>query len=171
MSETRARIEAAVATDPGIHFSGLVRALDLAPGQVQYHVRRLRRADALVAEDHRGRTHYYPPEYGDWERRAIATLRRETARDVVAHLLEHGESDPTTVAETIGIARSTLEWHLGALVAADVVQKRCGDGNRVILVPTRPERTAELLATVAPSFAARMVDRFERLVDGLIEDE
>ncbi|MGM0397617.1 MAG: winged helix-turn-helix transcriptional regulator, partial [Halobacteriota archaeon] len=38
MVETRTRIAEAVRTQPGIHFNGLVRSLDLATGQVQYHL-------------------------------------------------------------------------------------------------------------------------------------
>jgi len=169
VSETRERILDAVEADPGIHFREVARSLDLAPGQVQYHVRKLRGSDALVAEDHRGRTHYYPPTYDPAERRAIAALRRETARDVVADLLERDERRPAEVAESVGVARSTLEWHLDALVAADLVEKR-RDGNRVTLALTRPGETAELMATVAPSLAVRLVDRFERLFDALAED-
>lgn len=170
MSETRERIRRVVEDEPGIHFRGVARSLDVAPGQVQYHVRQLRRSDAVVAEDHRGRTHYYPPSLDPWERQALAVLRRETARDVVAYLLEHGESDPETVTGAVGIARSTLEWHLETLVEAGLVEKQRNEGNRVTLAPVQPEQTAELLATVAPSLAGRLVDRFERLVDGLVED-
>lgn len=170
MSETRERIRSAIAADPGIHFRALGRSLGLPPGQIQHHVRRLRRSDAVVEEAHGGRTHYYPPTFDAWERRAIAALRRETARDVVVHLLEHGDSRPAAVAESVGVARSTLEWHLETLVEAGVVEKRRGDGNRVTLVPVRSEEAARLLATVAPSLAGRLVDRFERLVDALVED-
>ena len=170
MSETRDRIRDAVEDDPGVHFRELVRSLDLAQGQVQHHVRRLQRSDALVTEDYRGRTHYYPPAFDARERRAIAALRRETARDVVTFLLAQGESAPATVVESVGVARSTLEWHLEALVAAGLVEKRRGDGNRVTLAPTDPDEAARLLATVDPSLARRLVDRFERLVDALVED-
>lgn len=170
MSETRERILRTVEADPGIHFRGLTRSLDLAPGQVQYHVRELRGSDAVVAEDHRGRTHYYPPTYDLWERRAIAVLRRETARDVVAVLLERGQGRPAAVADSVGVARSTLEWHLETLVEADIVEKRRDDGNRVTLVLTRPAETGALLARVAPSLAGRLVDRFERLFDAFVED-
>ena len=40
-TDTRERIAAHVEHNPGVHFSELVRDLDLAPGQVQYHLRRL----------------------------------------------------------------------------------------------------------------------------------
>jgi hypothetical protein len=68
MTETRTRTADHIRTHPGIHFNALVRALDLAPGQTQYHLKRLLADNTVVAEHLYGRTHYYPPDYNDWER-------------------------------------------------------------------------------------------------------
>ena len=165
MSDTRERIRDHVAANPGVHFRALVRDLDLATGQVQYHLARL---EDVRVERVNGRTHYYPPGYDAWERGALALLRRETARDVVAALYDAGEARPAAVADRVGIARSTLEHHLDGLVSSDVVRKE-RDGNRVTLSLVRPEETVALLGTVEPSLAERLTDRFERLVDGLLE--
>lgn len=168
MNATRERVAAHVREDPGVHFNALVRALDVAPGQAQHHLRRLV-ADGRVAEAALyGRTHYYPPEYDDWERRALALLRRETAAGVVAHLLEHGERRPATVAEDVGIARSTLSWHVSRLVEAGVVEKR-RDG-ALTLALARPEATLCLLDAADPTLPERLVDRFTRLVDALLTE-
>ena len=167
MSETRRSIAEHVRENPGVHFSAVVRGLDLAPGQVQYHLRRL--DDEVVAEELRGRTHYYPPGYDDWERAALATFRRETARDVLAHLLAVGETTPSELTDELGVARSTVEWHLDDLVAHDIVDKR-REANRVYLELARPEATADLLGEITPSLPERMVDRFTRLVDGFVGD-
>ncbi|MFC4356744.1 winged helix-turn-helix transcriptional regulator [Halobium salinum] len=183
MSEVRGRIEEHVRRNPGVHFNELVRALDLAPGQVQHHLYRLLdgpsastasvgshgEGASLLAEERYGRTHYYPPTFDEWERGALALVRRETSRDVLRYLLEHGPSAPAAVAEELGIARSTLEWHLGHLVECDVVEKERDDRGRVTLVLARPEATLDLLAAVSPSLPERFVDRFTRLVDGLLE--
>jgi predicted transcriptional regulator len=166
MSETRDRIEAFVADNPGIHFSELVRRLDVARGQIQYH---LRRTDSVVSTDFSGRTHYFPPKYDERERERIAALRRETASDATAVLLRRGPSGPETVADHIGVARSTLEWHLDHLEAADLVEKRRDDRGRVTLALVDPEETLSLLETVDPGIAVRLVDRFARLLDGLLE--
>lgn len=168
MTEARRRIAARVRERPGIHFNELVRSLDLAPGQVQYHLRQLLGEDLRVERLY-GRTHYYPPEFGEWERGVLALVRRETARDVLGYLLERGPSEPAAVADAVGIARSTLEWHLDHLLERDVVEKRYGDGNRVTLVLARPDETARLLASVSPSLPERFVDRFTRLVDDLLD--
>jgi predicted transcriptional regulator len=169
MSQTRTQLRDHIEANPGVHFNELVRTLDLAPGQVQYHVRRLLRSDAVVSESIYGRTHYFSPAFDEWERGVLALFRRETARDVLGHLLEHGSARPAEVADAVGIARSTLEWHLDHLTEQDVVRKR-RDGNRVVLELERPEATRQLLADVSPSLPGRFVDRFTRLVDSLLEE-
>lgn len=170
MSETRSHIATHVRAHPGVHFSRLVRALDLAPGQVQYHLRQLAAGDVVVAEAMYGRTHYYPPGYDSWERGALALLRRETARDVVAVLLADGPSRPAAVADRADVARSTLEWHLARLVECDLVEKRRVDGGAVVLEPARPDDTVRLLRDVDPTLLARLVDRYARLVDRLLAE-
>ncbi|MFC7229472.1 winged helix-turn-helix transcriptional regulator [Salinirubellus salinus] len=167
MTETRDLIAARVRADPGVHFNELVRALDLAPGQVQYHLRRL---EWVVAADLYGQTHYYPPGYDADERRALALLRRETAADVVAVLLEAGALPATDVAERVGIARSTLSWHLDRLTEAELVRDDRDARNRVVLSLVDPEGTARLLRRAEPSTPGRLVDRFTRLVDSLLAE-
>lgn len=169
MSGVRSAIARRIDEEPGIHFNEIVRTLDLAPGQVQHHLRQLTGEEAVVEESLYGRTHYYPPEFDDWERSALALARRETTRDVLLYLLREGEARPTEVTDALGIARSTLAYHVDRLVEADLVEKRRGRGNSVTLVPTHPEETARLLGAVYPSLPRRMTDRFERLVDGLLE--
>lgn len=170
MTTTRERIAAHVEHSPGIHFRGLARALDIAPGQAQYHLRKLDREGAVVAETVGGRRHLFPPGYDERERLALATLRRETARDVLATLVRNGPSRPGAVADDLAIARSTLEWHLDRLVDASLVAKRRDEGGRVTLVLSDTALVADLLDDVEPTLPERLVDRFTRLVDDLLSD-
>ncbi|SDZ75838.1 hypothetical protein SAMN04488065_0080 [Haloplanus vescus] len=170
MSHHRDRIVSHVDTHPGVHFNELGRELDLATGQLQYHLGELRRADRVVAESLYGRTHYYTPEYDEWERTAVAVVRRETARDVVLYLVESGPSSPTAVADALDIARSTLEWHVGHLHEQALVEKRRDERGRVTLALAAPEETAALLRLVEPSVPDRLLDRFTRLVDNLVSE-
>ena len=167
MTETRSNIADTIRTRPGIHFSELIRSLDLASGQAQYHLKVLCKDDLIVAERLYGQTHYYPPTYEEWERRALALLCRETAGDIVAYLLANGPTRPATVAGDLEIARSTLEWHLDRLITHDLVDKHRDDG-QVMLAVDSPERTVELLREANPALRARLVDRFTRLVDKLL---
>lgn len=171
MTHQRTRIREFVSDHPGIHFNELTRALDLAPGQVQYHLKKLKRKDAITEESLYGRTHYYTPDYGPWERGALAVLRRETARDILVYLMTNGPSTPGIVADGLNIARSTLEWHLDHLVEQELVDKQRDTQNHITLVLSHPEETARMLRLVEPSVADRLVDRFTRLVDGLLAGE
>lgn len=168
MTETRQQIASHVETNPGVHFSAICRNLDIATGQGQYHLRRLVRNGTLIREDICGRTHYYPEAYPVIERRAMALLRRETTRELVLVLLEHGEMSPTDLVQQVGVARSTIEWHISNLLEYELVEKRIE--NRAVMVAlTRPEMMRELLVEIEPSLSDRLVDRFTRLVDSVIE--
>lgn len=153
-----------------MHFNGLVRALDLAPGQVQHHLKALLASDGVVAESLLGRTHYFPDGFDDWDRRALALLRRETARDIVVVLLDTGPASPSTVVDRLGIARSTLEWHLDRLEAVRLVEKTYDDRQHVTLDVARPQETAALLGEADPTLLQTLADRYTRLVDRLLAD-
>lgn len=168
MTSQRERLHDRIVASPGEHFNELVRTLDLAPGQVQYHLKKLEGETRVVEEHLYGRTHYYPPRYDAWERRAIAVIRRETARDVLFYLLEQGPSSPTEVADALDIARSTLEWHLDHLTEQRLVQKERDARNRVTLVAAKPTETLDLLQDITPTLPERMIDRFTRLVDRFV---
>jgi len=168
MNDTRERLLEHVREHPGRHASALGRELDLATGQLQYHLRRLRRADRVVADDWYGRTHYFPPGYDDQERERIALARRETARAVLVALLS-GERPAADLAEDVDVARSTLSYHVDRLREAGLVEQRRDERGRVHLSLSDPELTRSLLATVEPEMGDRLVDRFTRLVDDLLE--
>ncbi|AAV44641.1 MULTISPECIES: winged helix-turn-helix transcriptional regulator [Halobacteriales] len=170
MTHQRDRIHEYIATHPGEHFNALTRRLDLAPGQVQYHLRKLQNQERVVNLPLYGRTHYYTPEYDAWERGAIAVLRRETARDILFCVLEQGTSSPNAVTESLGIARGTLEWHLDHLTEQNLIEKHRDVNNHVTLVAAERTETARLLEEISPSLSDRMIDRFTRLVDNLLAD-
>lgn len=170
MTHQRTRIRNHVAAHPGIHFNELTRQLDLAPGQVQYHLKRLLSAQKLVEHQLYGRTHYFAPAYDEWEQGALALLRRETARDIVVCLLDRERATPGDVVDELDIARSTLEWHLDHLTAQGVVKKERDSHNRVTLTLERPVETAELLQVISPALPDRLVDRFTRLFDRLLDE-
>lgn len=169
MTTTRTSIVEAIDARPGIHFSELTRCLDVASGQVQYHLRQLEVEDAVVEDHISGQTHYYPLGFDAWERRVLAILRRETAGELVALLLEEEPVRPADVTTELNIARSTLDWHLERLVDVRLVEKRRHDGG-VILLTANPEETVKLLYDADPTLADRLVDRYTRLLDRFLAE-
>lgn len=166
---TESRLLAHVSKNPGIHFNALTRDLDLTPDKLQRLARDLESGGDLVVEQLYGKTHFYAGDHDEWERRALALLRRETSRDVLLYLLEADRASSSDVADAVGIARSTLEWHSERLIDAGLVEKR-RDGRVVELVVTRPNEVRELLPAVEPLLPERWIDRTTRLFDQLFED-
>lgn len=170
MSDTRNRIAEHIRAHPGVHFNGLVRALDLAPGQIQFHLKTLLGQNVFVEARLYGRTHYYPDEFDPWERQALALLRRETTRDIIAVLLEDAPASPGHVTDRVSIARSTLEWHLDRLEANEIVTKERDDNQQVTLVVNHQNELSALLRDADPTLLARLLDRYTRLVDHLLTE-
>ncbi|MFC6614211.1 winged helix-turn-helix transcriptional regulator [Halopenitus salinus] len=166
MSDTRDRIRRHVHATPGVHFRRIGRELDLATGQVQYHLRRLTREGSIVEEPVGGKTHYFDPSFDPWERRAIAFLRRETARGIIVRLAADGPKRPGALANELDLAESTISWHLSTLEEHDVIDRSATSPMTASLA--RPERTAELLDVVSPSLPDRIVDRFVRTLDDIL---
>lgn len=148
MTESRADIEAYVRAHPGSHFSAIVTNLDQATGQVQHHLSRLVRADRLERASVHGRTHYYPPGYDAKEKEMLALLRRESTRAIVTSLLETDGQRPDTLAATLGLARSTIEYHLEHLRDAGVLDKRRDTRGRVTVHLTNSRTVRRLLAEI-----------------------
>lgn len=165
MSEVRRAVRQHVESRPGVHFNQLARNLDIATGQAQYHLDRLLDAGAVQSERLRGRTHYFPEGYDAWERRTVALLRRETAREIIAAALDGDDPAAGELADRLDVARSTVSWHVSALVEAGVAEKVYDQRGRTHVRLTRPEETRRLLDAVSPSLPDRLVDRFTRLVD------
>ncbi len=158
-----------VSENPGIHFNALTRDLGLTPDKLQRLTRDLESDGDLVVEQLYGKTHFYTGDHDEWERRTLALLRRETSREVLLYLLETERAPASDVADAVGIARSTLEWHCDRLIDAGLVEKR-RDGRAVDLIVTRPDDVRDLLPVLSPSLPERWVDRTTRLFDQLFED-
>lgn len=170
MSATRTHIRECIRRNPGIHFNELRRTLDIATGQAQYHLRKLNREQQVEREEICGRTHFYPPTYTSWERGVIALLRRETSRELIAFLLRHEIATPEEIADRLDLARSTVEWHLSNLLEYDIATKRTDDSNRVVVELTDRQKIYRELREIEPGFTDRLVDRFTRMTDNLLED-
>lgn len=168
-SNTRGKILSHIQAHPGVHFNELTRNLDMATGQVQYHIHRLLRQDRIIANALYGRTHYYPPEYSEWEQGVLALARRETSREIVFYLLDAGKSTPSSVSSELSIARSTLEWHLTRLIEQDVVVKHRNEDGTVRIALSDPNQLITLLSAVTPRVHDQLTDRFMRFVDSLFE--
>lgn len=169
MNEVREKICNEIQASPGIHFNELVRRLAIAPGQAQYHLRRLTSSQSVVEHRLGGRTHYFADDMSEEDCLAIAVIRRETANAILSIVLDNGEIAPKHLSSQLEVAPSTVSYHLDRLEAAGLVEKGYGPNGKMRLSVPNPLRAEELLQATDPDMVDRLTDRFERLVDGLLD--
>lgn len=137
--EVRKRVYDAVRRYPGIHVRGLERNLGISAPLAQYHLRRLEEAGYVESHEQSGYSRYYPTSKGKSARVTredlplVGVLREEVPLHVTLLLLDHGPMTHTELVEQLGIAKSTVSYHLAKLTDVGLIERE-PDSQRVRLV-------------------------------------
>lgn len=146
-SDVPAAIRGYLATTPGAHFSKLRDDLRLGTGEAQYHLRRLRERGAVASWKDGDYRRYAPADrFSAFERRALGSLRRDTARGIVVGLLRDPDATGAELADQLDVSAPTVSKHAAELADAGLLDRT--DGYAL----TRPETTLLLLVRYADSF-------------------
>lgn len=163
----RADIYRCVVRTPGAHLRGIERLTRLPLGQVLYHLDRLERMGLVVSKRDAGFRRYYSASaVRRGERPVLAALRHDAPRRLILALLQRGPLPHKDLQEALGLAGSTLSFHLQRLLSAGVVERLPREEGRAFAL-AQPELARRELVRYRASFADPEVDRF---VDGLAED-
>lgn len=145
---------------PGTHLRGIERATALPLGQVLYHLDRLERMGLVVSARDAGFRRYFATRgIGRIEKRTLSALRSEAPRRIVLTLLARGPLPHKELQAALGVAGSTLSFHLQRLLAIEVLRRdRVGATNVYAL--TDPVLARRDLVYYRESFQDPEVDRF-----------
>lgn len=158
----RAAILRCVRDVPGIHLRQIERETQLALGQVLYHLDRLERMGALVGVRDAGFRRYFAAHHvARHDKPFVGALRQEVARRIQLALLTLGARTHGALRSYLGVAASTLSFHLQRLVGAGVVvRERAGNANVYSLADA--EATRRALVLYRESFRDPEVGRYVR---------
>jgi predicted transcriptional regulator len=145
---------------PGIHLRSIERRTDLPLGQVLYHLDRLERMGLVSSLRDRGFRRYYVTQtIGRGEKRMLAALRHATPRRILLALLRGPRRTHKELLDDVGVAGSTLSFHLQRLVEAGIL-RRLVDGGATRYEVAEPALAVETLVEHAASFNDGEVHRF-----------
>jgi DNA-binding transcriptional ArsR family regulator len=142
----------AVRARPGIHLRGLQRDLRMPIGSLEHHLRLLLKHQLVVSHKDGRRRSYYPS--GQTEQEDIPwlhCLRQDTWRRLLAGLLDDPEGDVDRFSQRLGLARSTVAYHLRRLNKAGLVE-RVQIGRDQLYQLAQPDRLRRILDQYAASF-------------------
>src|SRR5690348_8748672 len=118
-----------VARVPGAHLRGIERLSGLPLGQVLYHLDRLERMGLIVSTRDWGfRRYFVTRTVGRHEKKLLGALRHDAPRRIVLALLDRPEQSHKELQQAMGLAGSTLSFHLQRLVASEVIVRERREG-------------------------------------------
>jgi predicted transcriptional regulator len=126
----RRRVYRHVLQYPGIHLRGVEHQLGISSALASYHLHELEKGGWLRSYEMQGYTRWFPGRRSREatltrrERRMLGLLREEAALQVTLLLLERGEMTHGQLVEELGLAKSTVSYHLAKMERAGLVRRR-----------------------------------------------
>ncbi len=167
--ETRQRIFGVVRKNPGFSAREVQRQLGLGWGETAYHLDRMAEAGVLRRERAPNRDFYFASEVTWDDRRYLVFLRGEATRSILLALIENPGLSPADLAEKLGIARSTVYFHLTRLVRGGLLEGRLDNATRRYRV-AQPEQAIRLLRTYRENFGEEIVSRFAEIFGAIFPE-
>lgn len=132
---TRARIQAIVRADPGIHIRRIAALSGLSWNTIQYHLRRMETAGTVVSRKVQGNVCYFDREAGAFHGKQGQALLREPRNVLLArHLIDHGGSSQRELATELGLAASVIHRRITKFEEAGLVE-RVPEGRSMLVFP------------------------------------
>lgn len=127
INDVRTQILEIIVQNPGIHFRKLQDLAGHEVGVIDYHTRVLEQSNYIFSISHKGYRLFF---HHQWETnrgkmlKLIGYLRKSTPRKLVIYLLlrESQNQSLKQIADDIGIAQSTLNWHVKRMVEDEIVR-------------------------------------------------
>ncbi|MHB8634200.1 MAG: thrombospondin type 3 repeat-containing protein [Thermoplasmatota archaeon] len=139
-NSTRARIMARIEAQPGIHYQGLVRALDVASGIAQHHLRVLLEAGLVrAASTGRERRYFAVRASVTGAPRAPEALLSPRAQAILAYVAQNAGASLAAVARAVDAPSTKVSRHAQRLAKAGLLRlDRTGRAVRAFPGPVGP---------------------------------
>lgn len=153
--DVRRRLHAHLHKFPGLHLRELARALELEANHAKYHLDRLERHGLITSRKEEGYWRFWPCDEGRRERidrrdkKAVALLRKKVPLHIVTLLLEHDRLSQVGLLEHVGVAQSTLHYHLRNLEQVGLISSSKPSRERWYMLEDA-DHVEKLLSTYRP---------------------
>lgn len=171
--EARRRLHEYVTKYPGLHLREIARATGFEMNHAKYHLLYMQKHGLISSRRDEGYWRFFPLEEGraGWRDQVpapskgiLGLLRRPIPLHITLLLLEQGELNQTQILERVGIAASTLHYHLGHMEKANLLVSERRGRERVCKLAD-PKTVVGLLVRYRPppSLVADFLEAWEQL--------
>lgn len=171
--DSRRRLFEFLEAYPGLHLRELERQLGMDVRALRHHLDFLEKHDAVTSVREEGYVRYYPRSWeegyfreriGASEKRVLALLRQQIPLQIVLLLVDREEARTEELQEAVGIAASTLSYHLKKLRGRGLVTYRRRQRERIYRLQDA-QAVVQLLVRYRPT--PDLVDEFLDLWEGI----
>lgn len=119
----RKKLTEYIRKNPGVHFRQISRDLDLAIGQLDFHLNALTKGEVIIKDGSTSNARYYVRDsFTRDERKVMSHLRREIPRGIVIFLMENPGATPHEILDVFDFTHATLSYHLKRLEKAGILR-------------------------------------------------
>ncbi|MCA1812624.1 MAG: MarR family transcriptional regulator [Halobacteriales archaeon] len=121
---------------PGVHLRGVEQQLGISSALASYHLHELEKSGWVRSYEMESYTRWFPgaaskqAKFSRRERKLLGLLREEAALQVTLHLLDRGGATHGELVEVLGLAKSTVSYHLAKMERLGLVRRK---GARLVL--------------------------------------
>jgi predicted transcriptional regulator len=121
-TDNKQRICDYIRTYPGSHLRKISKDLNIAIGNIQYHLFLLEKGGSIKSRRINFRKVYYAASIlGERHESILAILRQETPRDILLYLIENPHATQIEIAARMGFASPTVSWHMSRLIEIGLI--------------------------------------------------
>jgi predicted transcriptional regulator len=118
---TRGKIHGYIMANPGDHYNSIKKALDISNGSFAYHLHVLEREGVIKSRRDGIYKRFYPSEM---RLSSNGSQLKEIQRLIIERINESPGMSQTDIASSLGVASSTIHYHVQGLISADLVEAR-----------------------------------------------
>jgi predicted transcriptional regulator len=157
---TRKKIYEYVLEHPGSHFREIGRNMEIAIGDLQYHIDYLETMHYIISERHGFYKRFYPVRvYSDKQKAIMSALNRETPRKILMLLSQKPGVFHHEIASFVKLSPPTVSWNMKKLIEDGLVEsRREGRNTRYFFVGSKQD-VEEALKTYHSKFWLDWADR------------
>jgi predicted transcriptional regulator len=120
---TRKMVYDYIQAHPGVHLREIARSLNLAIGDVQYHLYALEKAGYIISKRRGLFKHFYTSNaFNESQKNIIEALSHETQRRILFLMMRKSSISQGEIAKLVNVSASTVTWHMKHLVDAGLVR-------------------------------------------------
>lgn len=161
--EIRKKLIDIIKNKPGIHFREIFREVDIAMGELEYHLHILEKMELISKTTNTYYTRYYPAyELGVEDKRIMALLRQEMLREILIFIISTDKPSHGDITKKFNLLKSTTSFYLDKLLKPRIIEKE-KSGRKVIYNVKDPQRILRLILLYRKGFGDEIVKRVEGL--------